>query len=427
MQGVEEKRWAMSTAKAFGKSSREIDPRETARLAALAQLDLLDTPKDEGLERIVRLIKEIFSVDIGLISLIDAHRQWYKSCSGLSAEGVPREDSFCRYVVVQEQPVVVQDASKDGRFSTHPAVTGEEHIRFYAGVPLLNRDGHVLGTVCAIDRQPRSFGNRDLRILQELAGAAMDRIEILQYSANDGLTEALTRRAFKQEADELLSLALRQGHDLSCIVLDIDHFKQVNDTCGHAAGDDVLKTVASICKSVLGAGNPFGRLGGEEFAILLPKVDRNGAMIMAEMIRAAIAERPITGAFGFLNVTASFGVSSLSIVGKDIDTLLAQADAAMYKAKQTGRNQCISWSTMNQQQATGARRRVLKAGSIIFNNRRSAVDCTVKSLGCDSAGLSVFNSAGIPSEFILAIKGEGFETNCQIIAQDRQNIEVIFG
>ncbi len=416
----------MVVARAFGKSSADAKKREMERLAALEQLDLLDTPRDDGFDRIVRLIKEIFTIDIGLVTLIDAHRQWYKACSGLSADEVPREDTFCRYVVDYEEPVIVQDATRDPRFAQHPAVTGDTHIRFYAGVPLRTREGHIIGTVCAIDRAPRSFGAKDLAILQELAGAAMDRIELLQSAATDSLTETLTRRAFKQETDQLISLALRHQHNLSCVMLDVDHFKSVNDTYGHAAGDEVLRAVAATCRANLRAGDLLGRLGGEEFCIVLPHIDREGAIAVAEKVRTAISSHPIHGDFGSLSVTASFGASSLSIVTKDIDTLLAQADAAMYHAKHSGRNQCVSWASIGAERAMGSRRRVLKAGAILFNDRRSTIDCTIKTLGIDSAGLSVSSSAGIPPEFVLAIKGEGFETLCQVIAQDRQSVEVAF-
>lgn len=416
----------MAGARPFGKSSAQAAQREAGRLAALERFDLLDTPRDEGFDRVVRLIKEIFSIDIGIVSVIDAHRQWYKACSGLSSDEVPREDTFCRYVVDCDEPIVVEDATKDMRFSKHPAVTGETHIRFYAGVPLKTNDGHAIGTVCAIDRRPRSFGSRDLAILTELAGAAMDRIELLQSAATDSLTEALTRRAFKQEAEQFISLALRHQYSLSCVVFDIDHFKRVNDTYGHAAGDEVLKAVASTCRAALRAGDLFGRLGGEEFAIILPHIDREGAIAVAEKLRTAISSQEIRGDYGTLSATASLGVSTLSIVSKDIETLLAQADAAMYQAKHNGRNRCVSWSSIQTNQAMGNRRRVLKAGSIIFNDRRSTIDCTIKSLGSDSAGLSVSNSAGVPPEFVLAIKGEGFETGCKVIAQDRQHVEVAF-
>ena len=416
----------MVLGKAFGKASAEALQREADRLAALNRLDLLDTPRDSGLERVVRLIKTIFSVEIGLVSLIDAHRQWYKACSGLPNDEVPRADTFCRYVVDLEEPIVVLDATQDPRFSQNLAVTGDSHIRFYAGVPLKTTDGHIIGTVCAIDRHVRSFGNRDLAVLQELAGVAMDRIELMQSASTDSLTEALTRRAFKQDGERLISLAMRHRHDLACIVLDIDHFKFVNDTHGHAAGDEALRCVAATCSAALRAGDLIGRLGGEEFAIILPHVGREGALAVAEKVRTAIASQIVYGDFGELKITASFGVSSISIVCKDIDTLLAQADAAMYQAKNNGRNQCVSWGAVNGEPSTSPRRRVLKAGSILFNDLRSAIDCTVKSLGVESAGLSVSNSVGIPAEFVLSIKGENFETQCRVIARDRQNLEVVF-
>lgn len=414
----------MVVARAFGKSTEDVNEREIERLAALEQIDLLDTPRDDGFERIVRLIKEIFAIDIGLVSLIDAHRQWYKACSGLSPDQIPRKDTFCRYIIDDGEAIVVQDTTKDPRFAQHPAVVGDSRIRFYAGVPLRTKEGHIIGTVCALDRSPRSFGTRDLAILQELAGATMDRIELLQSAATDSLTDALTRRAFKREADQLISTALRHQHNLSCVVLDIDHFKSVNDMYGHATGDEVLRAVATICKASLRTGDLFGRLGGEEFAIVLPHVDREGATTVAEKLRTAISSQPIDCDCGPLKVTASFGISALSSVTKGIETLLVQADAAMYHAKHKGRNQCVSWSRADH--ATGPRRRVLKAGAIMFNDRRSTIECTVKSLGVDSASLSVSNSADIPPEFVLVIVSEGFETLCQVVAQDRQNVEVAF-
>lgn len=414
------------TARTFGKSSAEAIKREKDRLAALDNLDLLNSPRDEGFDRIVRLIQQVFTVEIGLVSLIDGHRQWYQACSGLSADEVPIEDTFCRYVLNDEQPMVVQDASRDPRFVAHPAVTGPDHVRFYAGVPLKTKARHTIGTVCAIDRTPRSFSRKDLGILEELAGTAMDRIELMQTASTDSLTDALTRRAFKREAEQLIAAALRHKHDLACLVLDVDHFKKVNDTYGHAAGDEVLKAVAETCRSKLRTSDLFGRLGGEEFAILLSHAGAEDAMIAAEKLRAEIAARAISGEFGTLNVTASFGVSALSIVGRDIETLLAQADAAMYQAKGTGRNRCMSFTSVQGLDALSTRRRVLKAGNIVFNDRRSTIDCTVKSLGVDGAGIMVSNTAGIPPEFMLAIKADGFETNCSVLSRDRQNLEVAF-
>jgi hypothetical protein len=97
----------------------------------------------------------------------------------------------------------------------------------------------------------------------------------------------------------------------------------------------------------------------------------------------------------------------------------------MYSAKNGGRNCCMSWHNL-QGASGGERRRVLKSGSILFNDRRSTIDCTVKSLGSDGAGLVLSNTSAVPAEFDLMIRGEGFETRCRVIAQDRQNVEVAF-
>lgn len=408
----------------FGKSTAEAVQRENDRLDALAQLDILDTPRDEGFERFVRLIKEMFAVDSALVSFIDGHRQWYKACAGFAIDEIGREHTFCQFVVDDEQPLVVQDASLDPRFAAHPAVTGEAHIRFYAGVPLKVASGHTVGTVCAIDRRPRSFSARDLRILQEIAGAAMDRAQLLQSAGTDGLTGAMTRRAFKEEADRMLSLANRHQHDVACIVLDVDHFKNVNDTYGHAAGDDVLRHVVTTCRNQLRGGDLFGRLGGEEFAVLLPHISRKEVLVVAERLRTALAESCVALPDGEIFVTASFGATALSIIAKDVDTILAQADAAMYQAKAGGRNRCAVWSDIGTDQSS--RRRVLKAGTIIFNDRKSTLNCTVRSLGTASANLAVSSSAAVPPDFILAIPAESFETRCRVLSQDKHHLEVEF-
>jgi hypothetical protein len=116
----------------------------------------------------------------------------------------------------------------------------------------------------------------------------------------------------------------------------------------------------------------------------------------------------------------------MSIVAKDVDTLVAQADAAMYRAKQAGRDRCKAWTSVD---ASGSseRRRCLKAGTIIINDRNSTFDCTVRSLGADGANIAVSSTTGIPPKFVLAIHAEGFETNCLVVARDRQHLEVRFG
>jgi diguanylate cyclase (GGDEF)-like protein len=416
----------MGNTRVFGQMSAEAIRNEAARLQALEELDLLDTPKDPGFDRIVRLIQEIFSVEIGIVSFIDAHRQWYKASAGMPVDEMPRQDTFCRYVLDSQNPLVVQDTLLDERFRAHPAVGNPPHVRFYAGFPLKTEDGHVVGTICAIDTRPGSFGKRDLRVLKELAGAVMDRVALAKLAATDGLTGLSTRRAFREEAHRLVEQALRHRHDVSCIMLDIDHFKSINDKHGHQVGDAVLKAVTSLCKDQLRAGDLFGRLGGEEFAIILPHVGREDALVTAEKLRQILASTPIEYGAGSLAVTASFGVTATSIIAKDVDTLLAQADAAMYCAKETGRDRCEGWGRTKDAADSGARRRVLKSGRIIINERRSTIDCTIRALGADGANLAVSDTSLIPPRSVLSIEADGFETECRIVSQNRQALDVSF-
>ncbi|MDH4438943.1 MAG: sensor domain-containing diguanylate cyclase [Rhizobium sp.] len=417
----------MVVARPFGKLSAEAVRKEAARLEALEDLDLLDSPRDPGFDRIVRLIKEIFSVEIGIVSFIDAHRQWYKACSRMPDDELPRGDTFCRYVLETENQLVVQDTLLDERFCRHPAVTNPPHIRFYAGFPLRTDEGHIVGTICAIDSKPRSFGRRDTRVLEELAGAVMDRVSLAKLAATDGLTGLSTRRTFREEAHRLIAQAGRHRHEISCLMLDIDHFKKINDQHGHAAGDEVLKSVASVCRNHLRVGDLFGRLGGEEFAIVLPHVGREGALETAEKLRQAVASSEVVLNAVTLAVTASFGVTAASIVAKDIDTLLAQADAAMYQAKEAGRDRCEVWGKRTGEgEDTASRRRVLKSGRILMNDRRSTIDCTIRSLGPDGASIAVSEASLIPARFRLSIEAAGLETECRVVSRNKHVLEISF-
>jgi diguanylate cyclase (GGDEF)-like protein len=416
----------MVVTRPFGKLSAEALRREAARLQALEELDLLDSPRDPGFDRFVRLIREMFSVEIGIVSFIDGHRQWYKASAGMTVDELPRQDTFCRYVLASEDPLIVPDALLDERFAQHPVVINPPYVRFYAGFPLKTVEGLVVGTICAIDSKPGTFGKRDTRVFEELAGAVMDRVALAKLAATDGLTGLLTRRSFKEEAGRVISQALRHRHEVSCIMLDIDHFKLINDRHGHQSGDDVIKSVAVACKEQLRAGDLFGRLGGEEFAIILPHVGCEGALATAEKLRQAVASAVINGPAGPLSVTASFGITATSIIAKDVDTLLSQADAAMYRAKEKGRNRCEGWGTHPETQETGSRRRVLKSGRIVINDRRSTIDCTIRSIGSHGATIAVSDTSLVPANFILSIEADGFETSCRIVSQNRQAIEVAF-
>ncbi len=399
--------------------------REQDRLAALDRYDILDTPEEERFDRITRLICRIFQVPIATVTLLDAHRQWFKSRQGLSVCETSRRPAFCSVAIQEEFPLIVADTLTDERFSTNPLVLGEPHIRFYAGVPLRSPDGHPIGTLCAMDTEPRTFEAEQIEMLSDLSRIVMSEFELRLLATTDSLTGALSRRAFKQEGSRVLALAVRHRFDLSCIVFDLDYFKSVNDTHGHAAGDRVLVEAIGACRSALRESDLIGRLGGEEFAVLLPHTGRAAAMEVAEKLRAAIAGQPVSGPSGLDNVSASFGIATLDRSARDLEAMLQNADAALYRAKAEGRNRCVEWRPPEALQPN-LRRRVLKAGQISFNAGRSTIDCTVRTLSETGAGLDVVSSAGVPETFKLRIDADDLSRVCRMTDKRDKHIEVAF-
>ncbi len=584
---------------------------EADRLNALHAYGVLDTLPEAQYDGITRLAATICGTPIALVTLVDDHRQWFKSRFGMKATETPRDISFCGHAISKRELMIVADAAIDPRFRDNPLVTGEPHIRFYAGVPLADPDGHCLGTLCVIDRVPREltasqrealtllagqvmvllesrrqvarlkqaqaslareeerfrafmdnspavafmkddegrfvyvneplvrflgmpkerwlgrtdadiWGEEIARALREtdrhvlvtgetvslyetvptpggnashwqsfkfrftdasgrhfLAGMAVDRTaeklaadalraseekfrtvvnglaegvllidteskavlesnaastQLFGYSAaelfgltlydlcthdrasvdanceritrlgrysvgrrryrrKDGslldlelsaslvshggrkvidivfrdvgeavrtearlemyrielertnvllrelaLTDALTgvknRAAFNARLADAYDLALRHGHPLSVVLLDVDYFKLFNDIYGHPAGDEVLKTVAATIAGAARTTDTVARYGGEEFVIVLPETDYEGAMILAERCRLAVAG----AAWAHRPVTVSAGVSTLTAETRDAAVLVREADEALYHSKKTGRN-----------------------------------------------------------------------------------------
>ena len=119
-------------------------------------------------------LQTLLRMPIITVTFIDEHRQWFKSRQGMKASETPRETAFCNEAIKQEGPFVVEDALADPRFAENPSVTGEPHIRFYGSVPLRTRDGHNIGTLCAIDTKPRLLEPAEISILSDLAHIVMD-------------------------------------------------------------------------------------------------------------------------------------------------------------------------------------------------------------------------------------------------------------
>ena len=155
-----------------------VPANETERMAALRSYEILDTKPEERFDDLTKLAALICGVPISLISLIDTDRQWFKSKFGLDVQETPRAQAFCTHAIMQPEMFVVPDASRDERFARNPLVTGDLHIRFYAGAPLATRDGHLLGTLCVIDRKPHTLTEQQTQALEILSRMVIENIEL---------------------------------------------------------------------------------------------------------------------------------------------------------------------------------------------------------------------------------------------------------
>ena len=146
-----------------------VPPNEASRLAALRHYGLLDTSAEQSFDDFAQLASLICDTPIALVTLVDADRQWFKAKVGLEVSETPREQAFCTYAILGRQVMVVEDATADVRFAGNPLVLSDPNIRFYAGAPLIDREGFGLGTLCVIDRQPRQLTEERRRALEALA------------------------------------------------------------------------------------------------------------------------------------------------------------------------------------------------------------------------------------------------------------------
>jgi diguanylate cyclase (GGDEF)-like protein len=242
---------------------------ETVRLMSLHSLRILDTAPEERFDRITRMAKRLFDVDICLVSLVASGRQWFKSKQGLDACQTPREVAFCGHAILREQAFVVEDARIDERFADNPLVTGDPNVCFYAGYPVHAPDGRRIGTLCLIDKEPRSFSASEEQMLGDFAALVDDELASAAKINVDELTNIANRRGFQQVAHHLLPLCERNKLDVEVLFFDLDDFKALNDKFGHKAGDEALRAFARLLLNTFRSADVVARLGGDEFSVMM--------------------------------------------------------------------------------------------------------------------------------------------------------------
>lgn len=334
-----------------------LSPDEPLRLQSLRELHIVDTPLEERFERITRLAQRTLNVRSATISLVEADRQWFKSSQGCDICETPRDISFCGHAILESDLLVVEDARKDPRFFDNPLVVGPPYVVFYAGCPVRSVDGYALGMLCVVDSSPRTFSRDDRRTLIDLAAlvetelraasaSAMQAALIEDASAEtrrsmiDSLTRVWNRDGIMAVVEQALSHTSGSKDGTAFVMVDLDRFKQINDTHGHPVGDGVLRTFAKRVLGSLRESDVIGRLGGDEFLLVLhPCKSSEGALGVVQRVHDRLTADPLSVFDLIIPATASFGLffakggSSWSA-----DDVIARADKALYDAKHQGRN-----------------------------------------------------------------------------------------
>ncbi len=294
-----------------------------------------------------------------VICLNERYRCWYAATHGVSGQDLETLLAFCANASLAESTFLVADTRKEAYFAREAAVSGPAGVVFFAGAPISDPDGKRFGTLCLIDDRPRSLNQAQMQILEHFAAlisqdiclrsagryairdlieAEKDKCALYDLAVTDPLTRALNRRAFFRFAEREVLRAARHDTALSVILFDIDHFKPVNDTHGHACGDKVLVKLAQLILSGIRDEDLFGRIGGEEFALVLPETNVDAAICIANRLRQKVEETGFESPKGAFGITVSMGVSSPAPAEVDILTAVDRADKSLYRAKNLGRN-----------------------------------------------------------------------------------------
>ncbi len=328
---------------------------EQARLDALEELSIVYTPAEERFDRITRLSARLLRAPIATISLVGARQTWFKSRHGIRLSEEPRRDGFAPWTIQSDGTFVVADALADHRFIRCGMVTGEPHARAYVGVALRAPDGSRIGALGVIDTVPRTFDADDLTVLRDLGAMTEDQLRHMELTSAqaalarelddarrrslvDPLTQAWNRAGLDALLAREVTLATDRGRPFALAMIDIDHFKAVNDTHGHPAGDGVLAEFAERLRVAARPQDAVCRFGGEEFVVLLPGCAPDDAPLVADRIRRRVAADPFRLPAGeAVPLTCSVGVASWSR-GEDPAVLVMRADVALYDAKRAGRD-----------------------------------------------------------------------------------------
>lgn len=305
-------------------------------------------------ERMVRLLKigcERLELPLGFLTHVGDGVQRIRWVVGehesiQSGAEAPVEESYCRKTLESPDDLLAFHDAYEVEFTDDPAFE-RFGLGCYAGAQLVVQ-GEVTGTICFASSEPREVSFYDaertfVRLLAQWASREIERERLLEELSDRARTDGLTGLTNREALVERLTLECersdRYGGGLSFALLDLDHFKEINDTLGHRAGDEILREVALVLERTTRSSDAVGRYGGEEFGVVAPGTSSARAVSLAERMLAAIRERSFLEADPELEVTCSAGVAEWD--GGDAETFIHRADEALYEAKRRGRDQVV--------------------------------------------------------------------------------------
>ncbi|HSM23643.1 MAG TPA: diguanylate cyclase [Anaerolineaceae bacterium] len=330
---------------------------EKAMLQAQALKQALEEMSSElelsqVLRRILVSLKTVLNFDSATLFLKEQDRlkvvaaRGFKHTARLINKTFPANDFLLKEIQNTKTPIILEDAQIDQRFKSWE---GADHVRGWMGVPLFRHD-EFIGLMTLDNQQPAAYSEEDAKLAQSFANSAAIVIEnaklfeqTQQLALTDTLTGIYNRRYFYELAQKEFARSKRYQDPLSIIMIDLDHFKNINDRFGHLAGDQVLVQLVQRIQSELRESDIFARFGGEEFIILLPETNLGDSTQVAERLREVTADYPFLLVTAQTFITISLGVSCFKFTTISLDQLIDESDKALYEAKQLGRNRVRIW------------------------------------------------------------------------------------
>lgn len=297
--------------------SAPVPGEESARLASVEALKILDTPAEERFDRVTRVAQRVFGVPIAMVTIVGRDRQWFKSRQGLLLSETPRSVSLAAHAILSDETLCLPDARQDERFRDNPWVVGAPGLRFYAGHPLHSADGNRIGALEIGDREPKELKSEDLKALRDLAGFVQDELQALRFSRIQGQvleelpgsgknrlcdpesglwSEAAIREILRRELNE----SRRDESSLAVISASLDGL-------GAPAPASVVE-IAQRIRSSIRYSDSAGRLSENRFLLVLTHTTREGALMTAARIRKAAAEASIPAMEESYRATLSLGI-----------------------------------------------------------------------------------------------------------------------